>query len=192
MVYPSNLLRRFAYGLLASVLVMLAGLLLFTAGLPNRAHYSGTYSAELGYIAPENDAIAPYFTDETLQREQISLAALRGQPVILNFWATWCGPCLVELPLLQELYEEYREDGLRIIGVNMGEDAAYLREWVATEGLTFDMIVDEYGQLTQLYRLRGNPSTFMIAADGTITRIIYGPADENSLRTVIAAWTGNE
>ncbi|MGB1288817.1 MAG: TlpA family protein disulfide reductase [Aggregatilineales bacterium] len=163
-------------------------ILLIQAGLPDRTTYSGQFIEGIGYIAPEENAIAPVFADTTLNNETIALADFAGQPVIVNFWATWCAPCLIELPILQSIHEDYQNDSLQIIGINMGENPDYLRDWIATQGLNFAMIVDEDGSHATQYRLRGNPSTYMIAPDGTITRIFYGPADEHSLRSVIATW----
>lgn len=138
-------------------------------------------------IAPEINAIAPPFERSDINGQIISLSDLHGAPVIINFWATWCEPCRVEMPILQTLYEARKAEGLRILAVNLGESENIIRDWQTAMGLTYDMLVDERQSAAALYRLRGQPSTYVVSPNGIITHIFYGPASESALTTALGA-----
>jgi len=159
--------------------------LLIAGGLPERAEFSGQFIPELGLVAPEPDALAPPFEGILLDDTPLDLLSLRGELVILNFWATWCEPCIDEMPILQAVYDDYGDDGLMLLGVNLGESADVIQDWLTTHRLDFPIVLDENLEIAQLYRLRGQPSTVIIDADGRIARIIYGPVDEMGLRRTI-------
>lgn len=179
------MMRRLAYGMGAMLAFALAIALLLAAGLPNRADYTGQVITDLDgnlrVVAPELNALAPPFERTTLTGETIDLLALRGQPVIINFWATWCAPCRAEMPELQALYDAYAGQGLRILAVNMGESAPIASRWVDDMALTFDILLDPQRDLERLYRVRGQPSTYVIGADGHIEAIFYGPTTAATL-----------
>lgn len=168
----------------AAVIALIAtASLLFSAGLPQRAEYSGLVIEGLGLVAPEIGAVAPPIEQPTLSGDTLSLFDLRGESVVINFWATWCAPCLVEMPALQDLHDE---NDVRIVGVNMGEARAVVAEWIAENDITFDIVLDLNGQVSQMYRLRGQPSTYVVAPDGIITHIFYGPVSIDALQTALA------
>jgi thiol-disulfide isomerase/thioredoxin len=152
------------------------------AGLPNRADYSGQAFGEIGYAAPEIGAIAPPFMHPPLNGDEIDLLSLRGEPVIINFWASWCEPCQAEMPELELLHEE---TGVKILAVNIGEDVETIAAWVAEYGLSFDIVLDPNEELYALYRLRGQPSTYVLDADGIIRQIFYGPTSADALRSAL-------
>lgn len=152
------------------------------AGLPNRADYSGQDFETIGYAAPEIGALAPPFVLESLSGERIDLVSLRGKPLIINFWASWCVPCQIEMPELQALYEE---TGVRILAINIGEDAETAQTWVNDYGLSFDILLDPRQEIYRLYRLRGQPSTYVLDADGIISEIFYGATNAAALRTAL-------
>jgi peroxiredoxin len=154
-------------------------------GLPERAAFTGSISGSRA-VAPEIGAIAPSFEAASLTDASLSLSDLRGETVVLNFWATWCEPCRVEMPELQALYEAHQPDGLRVLAVNLGETAAQAQQWVESLGLTFDILQDPDGRIASLYQLRGQPSTYVIAKDGVITHIFYGPASRTGLEAAVA------
>ncbi len=162
--------------------------LIITTGLPDPALYSRLLlPGETRPAAPELNAPAPPFALRTLSGEVLQLTALRGQPVVLNFWATWCEPCRHEMPALQALYAAENEH-FRLIAVNLGEPAAAVQAWVHEFGLTFDVLLDENEQLFALYRLRGVPSTFIIAPDGVITHIYFGPVTAAALQAALSPY----
>jgi len=171
MKYNTSIPIRIGAVIGAIVALIAAAGLLYQAGLPQRAEYSGQVIEGLGVVAPEIGAFAPPFEQPTLSGDTLSLFDLRGESVVINFWATWCPPCIVEMPALQELHAE---TGVRIIGVNMGEKRATVAAWVAENDITFDIVLDPQGLVSQTYRLRGQPSTYVVAPDGIITHIFYG------------------
>ena len=182
-----RLAKRGLLMLLAAGCLSAAAFIVAQAGLPERAAFTGSiFAAGTGY-APEIAAPAPLFTARTLDGGVFRLAALRGSPVVLNFWATWCGPCRFELPELQALYAALQPRGLRIVAVNLGERPEAARAWVEALDLTFDIVLDEQRATAARYHLRGQPSTFIISPDGVITAIFYGPASADALRAALAA-----
>lgn len=172
--------KRASLLLAASLCFVIAFALVIQSGLPQRASYSGVITDE-NTFAPEIDALAPPFTATNIDGETVNLLELRGSPVVINFWATWCGPCAAEMPELQAFYEAHRQDGLRLLGVNLGESPEQILSWVEQYGLTFDLLLDPQGEIANLYRLRGQPSTYVISPDGIITTIFYGPTTFSQL-----------
>jgi thiol-disulfide isomerase/thioredoxin len=167
---------------LAAALALIAG-----AGLPERTRANAVvpYTSQAMPVAPEVGALAPPVDGWTVAGKQFSLAALHGSPVIINFWATWCGPCLSEMPLLQSAYIAHRARGLHIVGIDNGEAPAAVLAWQAQFGLTYDLVIDRNGSLASLYRVRGLPSTYFVGRDGLIKRIVYGPLDVASLEATL-------
>lgn len=170
--------------LFALLCVFAAFVLVFNAGLPERATYSGTITGS-DTFAPELNALAPLFTTTNIDGEMVSLLELRGTPVIINFWATWCGPCAAEMPDLQAFYESRQEDPVRILGVNLGERIEEILPWVERYRLTFDLLLDPQGEIAALYRLRGQPSTYVVSPGGTINSIFYGPTTYPQLEMLL-------
>ncbi|GAB4579698.1 MAG: TlpA disulfide reductase family protein [Anaerolineales bacterium] len=136
--------------------------------------------------APRAGFAAPDFTLPTPDGETITLSELRGRPVIVNLWASWCGPCRAEMPALQRIYETYQDTGLVILAVNATQqdsEAAALA-FVAEHGLTFPILLDVDGEASHLYELRALPSTYFIRPDGTIEEVVLGgPMAEALLST---------
>ena len=178
-------LKRWTLLVGAVICLVTAFFVVVSAGLPDRATYTGFIAAGEEY-APEVNAIAPPFEAQTLAGEHIRLADLRGKVVLINFWATWCEPCKAEMPDLQAVYETYQTRGLRVLGVNLGEGKADVGTWVKQLGLTFDIVLDDGQRIASLYQLRGQPSSYLIAPDGVITQIYFGPTIRQSLEAAIA------
>jgi peroxiredoxin len=119
---------------------------------------------------------APDFELQSLDGQTISLRDLRGRPVLLNFWATWCGPCRIEMPLLQEVSEdpEWSEEGLVMLAVNLGETPSLVREFVGKNNLTFTILLDTSGKVGTLYNVAAIPMTYFIDEDGIIRETKIG------------------
>lgn len=187
------MVNRRLFWLVTACLCLLGSVwLVVSAGLPQRAAFTGQFTGELEIgqrpIAPEIGAQAPSFSAPTLDAGSLTLSALQGEPVILNFWATWCVPCRVEMPELQQLYNQYQDAGLHVVAINMGETQTAIDRWVAEFDLTFDVVLDENQALPALYHLRGQPSTYVIAPDGVITHIFYGPTTAEALERALAPY----
>lgn len=163
-----------------------AFLIVLNIGLPERAEYTGVVIPGELPIAPEISAVAPPFETPTLKGLTLRLADLRGHPVLVNFWATWCEPCRVEMPGLEAVYEVYQDRGLRLLAVNLGEDSVPIQQWVSNLGLSFDILLDRQQDVAALYQIRGQPSTYVISPTGIITQIFYGPTSQDSLKAAIA------
>ena len=175
-------IRRTIYGIGAVVCMAAALLILRSAGLPQRAAFSGQVQLNQPPIAPELDAIAPDFELTNAQGEAVRLSELRGQTVVLNFWATWCGPCALEMPILQSIFNVGHT---AVLAVNLGETPGTIRAWQQEYKLTYALLVDEPQRTAALYRLRGQPSTYVISPTGIIKAIFFGPVSEQALLAAI-------
>ena len=113
---------------------------------------------------------APDFRLQNLAGEEISLSDFRGKPVLINFWATWCGPCRDEMPFIQGVFEdkEWSDQGLVILAVNLGEPPAKVEEFMEEYGLTFPVLLDARQDAAKAYNVRGIPATFFIDKNGII------------------------
>jgi thiol-disulfide isomerase/thioredoxin len=164
-----------------------SALILIAVGLPDRAELNALYSLPDGEsVAPEVGALAPPLALTTVDGEQISIDSLADRIVILNYWATWCAPCQIEMPALQELAERYPAV-LTVLGINAGEHPDLIRAWRERFGITFALLLDPDGAAARDYRLRGQPTTVIVAPGGVIHEIIYGPADIGALERAIVA-----
>lgn len=130
--------------------------------------------------APAVGHPAPAFTLTSVTGEPVDLAALRGQPVVLNFWATWCPPCRAELPELQAASERLAGQ-VAVVGVNQVEPAAQVADFAQRLGLTFTIPLDERGQVSHAYGVRSLPTTFFIDRTGVIRHIQSGALNEATL-----------
>ncbi|MGC8856316.1 MAG: TlpA disulfide reductase family protein [Anaerolineae bacterium] len=138
--------------------------------------------------APQAGFLAPDFTLNSLDGKRYTLSELRGQAIILNLWASWCPPCRAEMPTLQKLYEEYRNQGLLVLAVNstVQDKPAAIPGFVQQYGLTFPILLDEDGEVSRAYQLRSLPSSYFIGRDGIIREVVIGgPMSEALLRTRI-------
>lgn len=117
--------------------------------------------------------MAPDFELQTADGETIKLSDLRGKPVMINFWATWCGPCQVEMPLFVDAYNK-NKDQLVVLGVDVQEPAEPVRQFMQRFGMTFPVPLDLDGQVSTLYRVRALPTTYFIDAEGRIVRAHRG------------------
>lgn len=130
---------------------------------------------------------APAFDLPTPEGERLALAALRGQPVLVNFWASWCTPCLQEHPLLMEL----ARSGVRIVGLNYKDDPAAAAQWLARHGNPFATIAqDRDGRVGLDWGVYGVPETYVLDAQGVIRHKHIGPMTREAWQTEIAALMG--
>src|SRR3990172_3780016 len=117
---------------------------------------------------------APAFRLPALDGRTLDLAALRGRPIVLNFWASWCVPCKDEAPLLERAWKTYRDKGLLVIGVNIQDLEADARRFVAEVGITYPNVRDRDGKANRAYGITGIPETFFVRADGRIIKKFPG------------------
>ena len=124
--------------------------------------------------APRAGAPAPAFSAATLDGESVALADLRGQVVVLNLWASWCAPCRAEMPALERVWQRYVDDGLVVLAVNQGEDAATIEAFVAEYDLSFPIALDPREQVGRQYELVAYPTTLFIDRDGVVRNVVRG------------------
>lgn len=136
-------------------------------------------------VGLEKGNTAPDFTLTDLEGNQVTLSDLRGQVVMINFWATWCGFCRVELPVIQSVYETHRDSGFVVLAIDVQESAKLVGAFVEDMGMTFPVLLDS-GEVTYLYDVRGLPMSFFIDQNGVIYAKHIGPVDESSLKRYLA------
>ena len=136
--------------------------------------------------APVVGATVPLFALARLDGERVDLRALRGTPLVLNFWATWCEPCRTEMPLLQSRYEAGQASGLRVLAIDFDEPEDLVRTFVEDLGLTFDVLLDPGAYVQGVFRVRGYPTTFFVDARGVIRGHKVGALEESELDALLA------
>ncbi len=138
--------------------------------------------------APQAGFLAPTWELPAAEGGTVRLADWRGQVVVVNFWASWCGPCRLEMPAFERVYQEYRDQGLVILAVHTTwqDSLQAMQTFVAEHGLTFPVGLDESGKVSRLYRISALPTTFFIGRDGVIQRVVIGgPLAEATLRSEV-------
>jgi len=138
----------------------------------------------------EKNELAPDFELTTLTGETVRLTDYRGKKVILNFWATWCPPCKVEMPFMESYYGKYKEsENVEILAVNMTNmergRSETVQGFVDEHKLTFPILMDEDGGVTELYKVLAYPTTFIINADGVITDRGNWSLDEEVIKELV-------
>ncbi|MBV8783757.1 MAG: TlpA family protein disulfide reductase [Gammaproteobacteria bacterium] len=134
---------------------------------------------------------APQFTLGSRDGKEVSLTQFHGQVVMLNFWASWCGPCRQEMPLLEGIYKKYGKMGFVLLGVNVEPDSQAAQEWLKQTPVSFPILFDKDSKVSKLYEVAGMPSTVIIDRSGKVRMLHrgYKPGDENeyqdSIRTLI-------
>lgn len=188
------------------VVVVLAAVLLVaaTAPLGNTADTNGLNPQATQYVidpsvtglqaglrAPELRVDRPDGTHvqlADLDGHPITLAALRGKAVWINFWAHWCEPCQAETPVLRDTYEQYRDRGLVVVGIAVQETSVSdVRSYVQTYGLGYTIGFDTGGDIFHLYKVPGLPTQYFIAPDGTIRSVVLGPLDRTGAAAHVEA-----
>ena len=123
----------------------------------------------LGAAAPRAPTtLAPDFTLRTLDGQKLRLGEQRGQVVLVNFWATWCGPCRQEMPHLNKLYEKYKSSGFVLLGVNVDDDTRQAAGVADKLGVKFPVLPDADKRVSRQYDLSAMPSTVLIDRDGKV------------------------
>lgn len=124
---------------------------------------------------------APAFAMTTFDGDDISLAGWRGQIVVVNFWGSWCAPCRDEAPDLQDIHEDFADDGVVMFGVNWLDVERRALEFMDEFGFTFPNAPDVEEIVAETYNIQGAPETFVIDRDGTVAFVYPGPVDYDTL-----------
>jgi peroxiredoxin/outer membrane lipoprotein-sorting protein len=125
------------------------------------------------------------FTLKGLDGVSLTLSKLRGKVVLLDFWATWCGPCRIEMPRVQKLHKEFHDKGLVVLGVNLRETPDRAREFMKKYGYTFGSLLDAKAEVAERYQVEGIPTLFVIDRKGQIAAHFVGVREEEDLRQAL-------
>jgi peroxiredoxin len=139
------------------------------------------------YAAAAGPALAADFALKADNGRNLRLRELRGQVVMINFWATWCGPCREEMPKLDQLYRQYQKTGFTLLGVNIDDNPANALSMAKKLGVTFPVLFDRDKQASKLYKVDAMPSTVLIDRDGKLRYLHrgYKPGYEATYQTEI-------
>ena len=129
---------------------------------------------------------APEIDLPTIDGERVRLSDLRGRPVLVNFWATWCIPCREEFPLMVEAYERHRADGLEILGVLHDDGAEAARSFAADHGATWPILDDAQDVAWRAYLGVGPPQSYFVDRDGVVQAFSLGPFTTTGLAAQLA------
>jgi peroxiredoxin len=146
---------------------------------PTRRHWLGLLGAlsvwpGLASATVATRSIAPDFTLRRMDGPNLRLQEQRGQVVMVNFWATWCGPCKIEMPHLNKIYEKYRSSGFVLLGVNIDDNARAATDLATKLGLKFPVLLDTDKAVSRLYDLGSMPATVLIDRDGRVRHLHRG------------------
>ncbi len=117
---------------------------------------------------------APDFALKSATGENLRLSEYRGDVVMINFWATWCGPCRQEMPLLDELYTRYERVGFSLLGVNIDDDSRRAMQMIEDLGVSFPVLFDARKEVSELYEVEAMPVTVLVDRDGNVRHVHHG------------------
>ncbi len=188
--------RRAAFGILAALLLAPPLGYLSTRPIGNTSSGAVSAGGPAQGEGPQAGKAAPNFKLKDPGGKTVELQQFRGKPVLLNFWATWCAPCKEEMPELEQLYRQYKDQGLVVLGVSVDDSSsakqvpALLKEGNPSVGsYTFPVALDEKQEVTRQYKLFGVPSSFFIDRDGVIRavqpRVMSREMMLDGLRTIL-------
>jgi cytochrome c biogenesis protein CcmG, thiol:disulfide interchange protein DsbE len=151
-------------------------ILLAAAGWIVFSFYFITIPSQMNISAPKEGFLAPNFDLEGIDGSKIQLEELRGSPIVINFWASWCPPCRAEMPALQRVTEKYNDQNLHVLAVNLTDrdNISSVEKFIKSYGLTFPVLFDRTGGTASAYRIKALPTTYFINENGIISDIIIG------------------
>lgn len=117
---------------------------------------------------------APDFQFQVTEEQSFSLSDLKGGPVLLNFWASYCSPCVKEMPYLQQVWEGWQGTGLVLLAINIGENPSEVENFMQSRGLSFPVLLDSDGAIAYQYDVLSIPTTFFIDSEGIVQHIKIG------------------
>lgn len=140
-----------------------------------------------GYLPPVLPRAAPAFSLKNLAGESVSLAGLRGKVVLVDYWATWCAPCVATMPEMQRLYEQYGSSGLTVLGVSIDEDGEKkVRPFIAKRKYTYPILLDDQSSWKS-FGVKAIPALFLIDKEGQIVKQWVGKPDKKDVDAAVKA-----
>jgi len=129
-------------------------------------------------LAPvDHPGPAPRFSSMTPEGKKMGIDDLKGKLVMLNFWATWCPPCRLEMPSMEKLYQEFKGEGLEVVAINFMESEKPIKSFLKENGFTFPVLLDKKGEIARKYGVHGLPVTYLIARNGNLLARSMGYKD---------------
>ncbi len=154
--------------MLKAILPILLTLALVVAGCQPLSEPSDETSPTAPVKGIHVGDLAPDFQLQNLDGQVISLSGLRGKPVLINFWATWCPPCVYEMPYMQQIHEEWSATGLVVLAVDIGESPSTVENFMQNNNLSLPVLLDTKQDVATSYGIRSIPTTFFIDKNGII------------------------
>ena len=125
----------------------------------------------------ERGSVAPAFSLERLDGPPVSLAGLEGQVVLINFWATWCEPCKLEMPAMDRLYQVHRDAGFELLAISVGEEAELVRTFRDELGFSFPVLLDPEREVSAAYQTYRFPESYLVDREGVVVERYVGPRE---------------
>lgn len=125
-------------------------------------------------VAPQRNFIAPSFALSSVMGDKFDLSTLKGQVVLVNFWATWCPPCRAEMPAIDAVYRARKDAGFIVLAVDLQEDSAQVKAFRDQFNLSFPLLLDADGEVSLRYQIRGLPTSFFLDRRGIIREMVIG------------------
>jgi len=164
-----------------------SGAALRGAGLPQNTSSPAETSGRLrglGFSIPERELSSPEFELEDLAGKKAALSFWRGKLVLLNFWATWCPPCRAEMPSLELLYRDLKNEGFELVAVDLQEDRKEVQGFQAELGLSFPILLDRDGRVGSRYGVRNIPTSYLLDREGLILGRLIGGSEWHDAEVV--------
>ncbi|MCP3738680.1 thiol-disulfide oxidoreductase ResA [Rossellomorea sp. BNER] len=154
------------------ILIVLASAVIYTL-------YANFTKGERGTL--DKGDTAPDFVLTDMKGETHRLSDYKGEGVFLNFWGTWCKPCEKEMPYMENQFQKFKDQGVNVIAVNVGESDFQINKFIDEHQLTFPVVVDKEKDVQNAYGIKPLPTTFLINPEGKITKIITGSMSEKDI-----------
>lgn len=158
---------------------------------PNSAGVStNTDQGQQATVGLEKGNLAPDFELRSVDGKAMKLSSLRGKKVIVNFWATWCPPCRLEMPEMEKFYTKNKNEGIEILAVNLTKaekSRADVPAFIEAYGITFPVLLDENSDVARLYKVSSIPASFIIDTQGVIREKIVGPMTYDSMEKMVGS-----
>ncbi|TET26581.1 MAG: TlpA family protein disulfide reductase [Dehalococcoidia bacterium] len=139
---------------------------------------------------PEVGNLAPDFTLTDLDGNSVTLSHFRGKVIFLNFWASWCPPCRAEMPDMEAIYQNYKDQDVVVIGVNVNEAENAVRQFVQQGGYSWTFVIDTTGEVTRSYGATAIPASFFIDREGIIRAVSIGSMSQEVMASHLAEAMG--
>lgn len=183
---PFEVIPRRLWSIMVGLFLIASGIWLISSGTP----LDELWGALKGDTNPASSVplvrqSAPDFELKNLAGETIRLSDFKGKPLLLNFWATWCGPCRAEFPELQSVAVEHK---VAIIGINMttNDTPSQVPAFVAEFGVTFPIVLDETGEVSRAYQVTGLPTSIFIDRDGVVREVCLGAINKAYIEAMLS------